>query len=146
MIQQLVNSLTQERTPQQALVRIGHATVDPTQVVYLEASGSYTFIHFERRPKLIVTVTLSKVSEQFAAMLRVHKSYSVNLTKIDGIRRARRRAGQRALLITMRGGIQLAVSRRRSSEIEAVLYPGKRKARAANELSQATASQRQVRE
>jgi DNA-binding LytR/AlgR family response regulator len=122
MIPNLPGSFTQEHAAWPALISIGGERIDPTQVIYLEGSGNYTFIHFETRPKLVVAITLSKVTQQLPTLVRVHKSYSVNVGKIDRTRRARKGKGKKsALTLTLQGGTRVEVSRRRNHQISDVL-------------------------
>lgn len=70
--------------PLQLNVKEGVIFIDPSEIVKLQASGSYTDIYFDDGTK----ITTSKVLKEYERMLssamfyRCHNSYIVNLSKI----------------------------------------------------------------
>lgn len=70
--------------PIQINLKEGVIFIDPSEIVKLEASGSYTDIYIDNNKK----ITTSKLLKEFELVLdntvfyRCHKSYIVNLTKI----------------------------------------------------------------
>lgn len=55
-------------------------------ILYVEASGSYCILHLDGGSDLIVSYTLSEFVEYLASsrFLRVHRSFAINMERIDG--------------------------------------------------------------
>ena len=84
-----------------------------SQIIYLEAAGSYTIIHFERRDitgmisyRLCLIQTIGSKKD----VIRCHKSYSVNIHEIEKICLKKRR-------LIMRNGEKINISRRMLKEV-----------------------------
>lgn len=57
-----------------------------SDILWIEASRSYSYIHFTNKPSAIVTFPLSKLEEKLPAsdFIRIHRSYMININHIDG--------------------------------------------------------------
>jgi len=65
--------------------------VDLTDITYIEGMRDYVRIHLESQKPLMALLSLSKIMTQLPAesFMRVHRSYIVNLSKINTIERNR---------------------------------------------------------
>jgi DNA-binding LytR/AlgR family response regulator len=66
--------------------------INPADIVYLEASGTYTYIHYVAEDmvhKLISTQNLGKFGKKLDARVfnRVHKKYLVNINFVESYSR-----------------------------------------------------------
>jgi len=56
------------------------------EIIFLEASGNYSFLHFSDGQRMLVCRTLAELEEQIKAphqFIRIHRSFTVNLEFVD---------------------------------------------------------------
>ncbi|MEZ4986019.1 MAG: LytTR family DNA-binding domain-containing protein [Saprospiraceae bacterium] len=89
-------------------------------IVYMEASGNYTFIYFQGGERLLVCKTLQEMQSQLKnapSFIRIHRSTIINVEFLD--RYVRGKGGY----VCLEGGISLPVSSsRRQPFLEALDY------------------------
>lgn len=56
----------------------------PDEILYSEADGNYSWVHFQDKTKVLITKKLKQLEEDLAepVFYRVHNSYIINLNKI----------------------------------------------------------------
>jgi len=61
--------------------------VNPETILFLKGEDNYTLVHFEDGTRHMSSSTLKLMSEQFTdyGFLRVHKSYAINLNKLETV-------------------------------------------------------------
>ncbi len=98
--------------------REGIAVVKHDDILYLEASDSYTEIHLVNGKRLVSSKHIRLFEEHLGTQnfYRIHKSYMINLKHLTGFDRAE---GNMAVLGEK--GVLLPVSRRRMSDFLAVI-------------------------
>ncbi len=98
--------------------REGIAVVKHQDILYLEASDSYTEIHLTNGKRLVSSKHIRLFEEHLAGQefYRIHKSYIINLKHLTGFDRAE---GNMAVLGEK--GVLLPVSRRRMSDFLSVI-------------------------
>lgn len=75
-------------------------------VVWVEAAGSYSLIHFKKGQVLKLSLCIAKVAELLPEFLRTHRRQLVNLVHIDQLER-------NPNIITLVTGQSLPIARRR---------------------------------
>ncbi|MCW0482559.1 LytR/AlgR family response regulator transcription factor [Gaoshiqia sediminis] len=67
-----------------------HIVVDPAEVLYCEATGSYTMFHLDNGNKEIVNTYLGRIAEILPSdrFFRLSRSYVINLDKLVEVNRA----------------------------------------------------------
>jgi two-component system LytT family response regulator len=65
----------------------GQRYIDPTDIEYLMADGSYTEIYLQNNEKVLVSKKLKDLEEQLLSttFMRVHRSYLINLTQVEAL-------------------------------------------------------------
>ena len=92
--------------------------LDPGEIVYLEAHGSYTQVYAGERA-LLTSLPLANFAQALPdAFLRTHRSYLVN---IHQVRSVIRRENRMFLRVADTAGTEVPVSRRREAQVRAVL-------------------------
>ena len=82
-------------------------------IVYLEAAGNYTFLHFRDGERLLVCRTLQDMQSRLAAPYRfvlIHRSYIINVDYLD--RYVRGKGGY----VVLENNVSLTVSNSRRQE------------------------------
>lgn len=107
-------------SPQSILILNGNRQmmISTDQLVCMEASGNYTFVYTIDGKRYLVSRTLKSyvaLLEQFS-FVRVHKSWLINTKYLQGFCEYDRS-------LKMRGGKEIAISRRRFREVKGVLSP-----------------------
>lgn len=97
--------------------RLGGAAVPIADVVWLEADGAYVTVHLVQRD-YVVRETLGQLLDRLgpARFARIHRSAGIQLAHVRALRRA-----ARGLVVELSNGTRLAISRRKASEIVALL-------------------------
>lgn len=87
--------------------------VPVSNIVYCQSEGNYAHIHFQDRPKMLVTRTLKELEEQLppGRFFRVHNSYLINLREV---RRFVRNDGG---YLVMSNGDSVRISRTRKEQL-----------------------------
>ncbi|MPR33642.1 LytR/AlgR family response regulator transcription factor [Salmonirosea aquatica] len=96
-------------------VHIGaHTRVQITEIVYCEGDRNYTHVHFVRRPKLTLSVTMRVLHERLGeqGFLRISRSAVVNLDYI---------AHYDSRQVILRNGLALPIARRRRKQVQSAL-------------------------
>lgn len=91
----------------------GYKLIQLKNIVYFEASNNYTHINVDNCEQYIIAKTLKEIDEYLSDVkyfLRVHKSYIVNMEKVEGYNR------DDGINLTLCCGNQLPVSRRRQAD------------------------------
>ena len=67
----------------------GFTVINPKDIIYIEADGAYSEILLANEKKKTITKKLGEIEKMLSSDLffRVHKSYIVNLSKIDNANR-----------------------------------------------------------
>ncbi len=89
----------------------GRKTINPKDVILLEADENYTQIHFVNGAKITVATTLKRLEERFSGCIeffRTHKSYLINLNYIKQISNL---GGE--VHVKMRNDYKVTISRRK---------------------------------
>lgn len=84
-------------------------------IMYLKAEGSYVSVYLRDGKRILLSKSLNAVEPQLDAyqeLVRVHRSYVVNLDHMDRYLR------QRQSVILLHNGIPIPVSQRRKGAIE----------------------------
>ncbi|MEL7251333.1 MAG: LytTR family DNA-binding domain-containing protein [Bacteroidota bacterium] len=79
-------------------------------IVYLEAAGNYTFLHFQDGDRLLVCRTLQDMQSRLSAphrFVRIHRSYIINVDYLE--RYVRGKGGY----VVLEGKVSLTVSNSR---------------------------------
>lgn len=82
------------------------------EIKYLKADRNYTFLHLENERKLLISKSLGQIEERLPdqRFVRIHQSYTVNVSKILRYDRAEN-------LLVLRSGEKLSVSLRKNSNL-----------------------------
>lgn len=90
----------------------GFLFVSFTDILYLEAKGSYTALHLTSGEQIVATRTISEYDELLPERIfyRIHHSFIINLSKITKYQKGRGGA------VTMEDGSQLEVAIRRREQ------------------------------
>jgi two-component system LytT family response regulator len=114
----LSNLLTNYRTPEVAQriafpTRDGYEFVLPEKIIYLEAEGSYTKIHFDDKRQLLVSRSLGDIAEMLPDpyYIRIHHSTIVNQSSITHFLRTD------GGYVQLKSGEKLMVSKSRKNEV-----------------------------
>lgn len=85
--------------------------LEPHTILYCEASGSYTRIMLDDQKTLLVSQSIGEMEDQLPMdfFFRIHKSYLVNLSHITEFNTYDN-------IVTIHGGMQLPVARRKKNE------------------------------
>lgn len=62
--------------------------IRPAEIGYMEASSNYTYLYMTGNSRHLITNSMNRVLEQLTdpAFVRVHRSYAVNMNKVDAIK------------------------------------------------------------
>jgi len=116
---EMLNELMQEMNKPMALKRIllhsmeGIEILDQNEINYCQADSNYTYVYTNSAKKIVVSKTLSGVEKLLNQnlFLRVHKSYTVNLSAIQRI------AAIDGGRIVLKDKTEIPVSRRRKDQL-----------------------------
>jgi two-component system, LytTR family, response regulator LytT len=108
-VRRLANPSPARRAPsggdQTAVVPVG-----PSDVMWVKASGDYVRVHLRGGPALLVRASISALEAAWRehGFVRIHRAYLVAISSVIRVR-----STANATLVTMPGGVELPVSRRR---------------------------------
>ncbi|MEO1365779.1 MAG: LytTR family DNA-binding domain-containing protein [Acidobacteriota bacterium] len=99
----------------------GKVTVHMDDVVAIQAESNYARFHLEDGGRHLARVSLAHLERRLAPgrFVRVHRSWIVNVDKLE----RQESAGHGDLRLTMRGGLEVSLSRRFRDRLEALLEP-----------------------
>jgi two-component system LytT family response regulator len=98
--------------------RQGGTAVALSDVAWIEADGAYVAVHAAGR-RHVLRESMGQIIERLGPrrFLRVHRSAAINVAHIRALRRAKRRG----LEVELTDGTRLPISRRKASEVVALL-------------------------
>lgn len=94
----------------------GISIIRKSDISYLKADNSYCEIHQADTNKMLCSKTMKEISEKLNSpmFLKVHRSYTVNVSKIIFI-------DSSYMSLTIEGGIQIPISRMRKEDLKSML-------------------------
>jgi two-component system LytT family response regulator len=98
--------------------RQGGATVDVSEVTWLEADGAYVNAYAQGR-RHVLRESLAQVVHRLGPgeFIRIHRSVAINIAHVRGLRRGR----GHGLEVELTDGMRLGISRRKGSEVVQLL-------------------------
>jgi len=98
----------------------GRITVRITDVIAIQAESNYARFHLEQRNHL-ARISLAQLERRLepSRFVRIHRSWIVNVDHLE----RQEPAGHGDLRLTMRGGLEVSLSRRYRDRLEALLEP-----------------------
>lgn len=96
----------------QLAVTEGVFSIQPSDIIRLEASSNYTFIHFTNRRPLLIAKVLKEFEQLLGCFgfVRIHRSHLVNTAHISHVDTMGR--------VVMRDTSQASISRRKRRVVE----------------------------
>ena len=94
--------------------RQGGATVDLSDVSWIEADGAYVVVHAAGR-KHVLRESMSQILDRLGAgtFVRIHRSAGINLAHVRAVRRGK----TKGLEVELSDGIRLPISRRKARDV-----------------------------
>jgi two-component system LytT family response regulator len=88
--------------------------VQPRDITFIQAADDYSEVHLAQGPSALVAVTLRRWEERLPSewFVRIHRSSLVNLRHIESVR-----SSESGAVVVVRGGPELAVSRRMAGDV-----------------------------
>ena len=98
--------------------RQGGATVDVSDVSWVEADGAYVVVHAAGR-KHVLRESMAQILERLGAgsFVRIHRSAGINLAHVRAVRRSR----TKGLEVELSDGLRLPISRRKARDVVELL-------------------------
>lgn len=119
-----INRIKNQATDNKIMIATseGATFVQLNDILKLESESNYTILYLENNKRIIASKTLSVFEEklQDANFIRIHRSYIINLTKLDGIEH--RDNGQYYAILS--DGSSVEISRRKKKEFFELINAG----------------------
>jgi two-component system LytT family response regulator len=98
--------------------RQGGATVDVSDVSWIEADGAYVVVHAAGR-KHVLRESMSQILDRLGAdsFVRIHRSAGINLAHVRAVKRSR----TKGLEVELSDGVRLPISRRKARDVVELL-------------------------
>jgi two-component system LytT family response regulator len=102
--------------------RQGGAAVNVGDVTWIEADGAYVAVHAAGH-RHVLRESMAQIIERLGAssFVRIHRSAGVNLSHVRAVRRDK----VKGLVVELSDGVRLPISRRRATEVVAMLRRGR---------------------
>ena len=102
--------------------RQGGATVDVSDVSWVEADGAYVIVHAGGR-KHVLRESMAQILDRLGAgsFVRIHRSAGINLAHVRAVRRSR----TKGLEVELSDGLRLPISRRKARDVVELLRRGR---------------------